>query len=51
MGIRDARIDVAWIDAAAVFSLYTQTTNEKGEVVFNDIPVGEYYIDKSELSY
>ena len=38
------KIDVAWIDGDAVFSLYTQTTNEKVEVVFNDIPVGEHYI-------
>lgn len=44
LGIRDARIDVAWIDGDAVFSLYRQTTNENGEVLFNDIPVGEYYI-------
>ena len=43
-GIRDARIDVAWIEGKPVGSKYAQFSNEKGVVVFNDIPAGEYYL-------
>jgi len=44
LGIRDARIDVAWIEDDAVFSLYAQRSNTYGEVLFTDIPAGEYYL-------
>ncbi len=43
-GIRDARIDVAWIEGKPTGSKYALRSDEKGEVVFNDIPAGEYYL-------
>ena len=43
-GIRDARIDVAWIDGEPVGSIYAHFSNENGEVLFGDIPTGEYYL-------
>lgn len=44
LGIRDARIDVAWIGDDPVYSLYSQVSSKMGEVVFNDLPAGEYYL-------
>lgn len=43
-GIRDARNDVAWIDDKPTGSIYANSSNENGEVIFNDIPAGEYYL-------
>lgn len=43
-GYRDAKIDVAWIGNDATYSLYTKVSNEEGEVIFKDIPAGEYYL-------
>ena len=43
-GYLDARVGVAWIgDKAAVWK-YVQLSNETGEILFNDIPAGEYYL-------
>ncbi len=44
LGIRDARIDVAWIDGNPIGADYVKISNEKGEAVFTDIPTGEYYL-------
>ena len=43
-GYRDAKIDVAWIEGKPVGSKYVQLSNEMGEILFNDIPAGEYYL-------
>ena len=43
MGYRDAMLDVAWIGDDPASSKYVQLSNEQGEVLFKDIPVGEYY--------
>jgi len=42
--IRDAMIDVAWVDNEPVASKYVQRSNEKGEVLFEDIPAEGYYL-------
>lgn len=44
LGIRDARIDVAWIGDDATFSIFAQDTKENEEVLFAEIPAGEYYL-------
>ncbi|RLD31399.1 MAG: hypothetical protein DRI83_12475 [Bacteroidetes bacterium] len=43
-GYRDAMIDVAWIDGKPTGSKYALRSDEKGEVLFKDIPAGEYYL-------
>ena len=43
-GYRDAMIDVAWIEGKPTGSKYALRSDEKGEVLFKDIPTGEYYL-------
>ena len=43
-GYLDAKLDIAFIGDQPVISIYEQLSNEMGEVLFKDIPAGEYYL-------
>ena len=43
-GYTDAKLGIAFIGDEPVFSKYEQYSNEKGEVLFKDIPAEEYFL-------
>lgn len=43
-GYKDAMLGIAWLTDKYVSPEYKQWSNEKGEVLFKDIPVGEYFL-------
>jgi len=42
-GYKDAMLGIAWLTDKYVSPEYKKWSNEEGEVLFKDIPVGEYY--------
>ena len=44
LGYKDALLNLVKIGDDYATSLYKQGVNEKGEILFNDIPAGEYYL-------
>ena len=43
-GYRDAMLDIAWLVDKYVSPEYKMITDQQGEVLFLDIPAGEYYL-------
>jgi hypothetical protein len=44
LGYKDAMLNLVKNDGQYETSLYAQRTNEKGEVLFENIPTGEYFL-------
>ncbi len=44
LGYRDAMLDIAWLEDKYVSPKYKLISNEAGEVLFKNIPTGEYYL-------
>jgi hypothetical protein len=44
LGYKDAMLNIVKIGDRYVTSKYLLTSNTKGEILFNDIPSGEYYL-------
>lgn len=44
LGYKDAMLNLVKIEGQYETSLYAQRTNEKGEILFENIPTGEYFL-------
>ena len=43
-GYKDAMLDIVWIGDDFATSKYRLDSNEEGEILFNDIPSGKYFL-------